>query len=353
MSIDWIPLADLIAMHDRFLVTTHVRPDGDALGSEVGMAGLLRQKGKDARVVNVSRTPPRYDFLDPSGTLFEHFGTQVHPAELADREVAVILDLSAWSQLGDMAGFIRDFPGPRVVIDHHVSQDDLGAIFLKDTAAEATGALVVRAVRALGGQFTHEVATGLLTAIAMDTGWFRHANTRPETLRTAADLIESGAAIDRIYRLLFERNTIGRLRLMGETLAGLRTAADGRIAYATVTRDDIARTGAIPHDTEDLVDFTVSLNGVSVGLLFMEQARGGIKLSLRSRDGLDCARLAGGFGGGGHRAAAGAILPEPLAESVERVLAAVHEALAAEAPPALHPASTPHPGRSTSELPGL
>ena len=119
---------------------------------------------------------------------------------------------------------------------------------------------------------------------------------------------------------------------MGETLAGLRTDADGRIAYATVTRDDIARTGAIPQDTEDLVDFTVSLDGVEVGLLFIEQARGGIKLSLRSRDGLDCARLAGGFGGGGHRAAAGAILPEPLAESVERVLAAVREALAAEAP---------------------
>ena len=139
MTIDWTPLADLIETHDRFLVTTHVRPDGDALGSEVGMAGLLRQKGKDVRVVNASPTPPRYDFLDPDGTLFEHFGTSVSPTRLADREVAIILDLSAWNQLGDMAGFIRDFPGPRVVIDHHVSQDDLGAIFLKDTTAEATG----------------------------------------------------------------------------------------------------------------------------------------------------------------------------------------------------------------------
>ena len=112
MIIDWTPLADLIETHDRFLVTTHVRPDGDALGSEVGMAGLLRQKGKDVRVVNVSPTPPRYDFLDPDRTLFEQFNRTVQPEALEDREVVVILDLSAWNQLGDMAGFIRDVPRP-------------------------------------------------------------------------------------------------------------------------------------------------------------------------------------------------------------------------------------------------
>ena len=330
MSIDWTPLADLIETHDRFLVTTHVRPDGDALGSEVGLSGLLRQRGKDVRVVNVSRTPPRYDFLDPDGSLFEHFGSTAEPASLLDREVLVILDLSAWSQLGDMAGWVREFPGRRLVIDHHVSQDDLGAVFLKDTSAEATGTLVVRAIKALRGTITPEIATGLLTAIAMDTGWFRHPNTRPETLRTVSDLVDSGAEIDEIYRLLFERSTLGRLRLMGETLAGLRTDADGRIAYATVTRENLARTGAIPHDTEDLVDFTVSLAGVEVGLLFLEQLRGGVKLSIRSRRGLDCALLAAKFGGGGHRAAAGAQLPEPLGESVERVLEAVREALAAQ-----------------------
>jgi phosphoesterase RecJ-like protein len=281
-------------------------------------------------VVNVSRTPPRYDFLDPDGSLFEHFASTAEPASLLDREVLVILDLSAWSQLGDMAGWVREFPGRRLVIDHHVSQDDLGAVFLKDTSAEATGTLVVRAIKALRGTITPEIATGLLTAIAMDTGWFRHPNTRPETLRTVADLVDSGAEIDEIYRLLFERSTLGRLRLMGETLAGLRTDAGGRIAYATVTRENLARTGAIPHDTEDLVDFTVSLAGVEVGLLFLEQLRGGVKLSIRSRRGLDCALLAAKFGGGGHRAAAGAQLPEPIGESVERVLEAVRQALAAQ-----------------------
>ncbi len=327
MTIDWTPLADLIQMHDRFLVTTHVRPDGDALGSEVGMAGLLRQKGKDVRVVNSSRTPPRYEFLDPSGILFEHFGSIDDPSSLSDREVLVILDLSAWSQLGDMGGWVKEFRGKRLVIDHHVSQDDLGATFLKDTSAEATGSLVVRAIQALSGEFTPEVSTGLLTAIAMDTGWFRHPNTKPETLRTVAGLVESGAKIDDIYRRLFERNTLGRLRLMGETLSGLKTDETGRIAYASVTRESLKRTGGIPEDTEDLVDFTVSIVGVEVGILFLEQAHGGVKLSLRSRNGLDCSALAARFGGGGHRAAAGAMLPDPLGESVEKVLKIVRETL--------------------------
>ena len=222
---------------------------------------------------------------------------------------------------------MKTFPGKRVVIDHHVSQDDMGALFLKDTTAEATGSILVRAVRALGGSFTPEVATGLLTAIAMDTGWFRHPNTSPDTFRTAAELAESGARVDEIYRLLFERNTLGRLRLMGETLSGLQTEANGRIAYTTVTREALARTGAIPQDTEDLVDFTVSLEGVDVGMLFIEQARGGVKLSIRSRNGLDCAKMAGKFGGGGHKAAAGANLPEPTETSVAQVVAAVREAL--------------------------
>ena len=107
----------------------------------------------------------------------------------------------------------------------------------------------------------------------------------------------------------------------------MRTDLDGRVAYATISRDDLLRTGAIPQDSEDLVDFTVSLRGVEVGLLFIEQLRGGAKVSFRARNGLDCSRLAAQFGGGGHREAAGATLPGPMAESVERVLQAVRQAL--------------------------
>ncbi len=327
MTIDWTPLADLVETKDKFLLTTHVRPDGDALGSEIGMVGLLRQRGKDVRVVNASPTPPRYDFLDPESNLLEHYGVTVQPADLADREVAIILDLSSWNQLGDMAGYIRDFKGIRLVIDHHVSEDDLAAIVLKDTTAEATGTLVLSAIQSLGASLTPEIATGLLTAIAMDTGWFRHSNTRASTLRAAAELIEAGAEADDIYRKLFERNTLGRLRLIGETLGRMQTDLDGRIAYTTVSFEDLTRTGAIPQDSEDLVDFTVSLRGVEIGLLVIEQARGGSKVSFRARTGVDCAHLAATFGGGGHRAAAGATIPGPMSDSVKKVLQAVRHAL--------------------------
>jgi bifunctional oligoribonuclease and PAP phosphatase NrnA len=327
--LDWSPLKDLIETHDRFLVTTHVRPDGDALGSEVGMAGLLRQRGKDVRVVNSSPTPPRYAFLDPDQTLFEWFGTGVKPAQLADREVAIILDLSSWNQLGDMAELIRRFPGPRAVIDHHVSQDDLGATVFKDSTAEATGILVMSAFPAVGGHLTPEIAQGLFTAIAMDTGWFHHSNTRSGTLRAAAELVDAGAPIDQIYRKLFEQNTRARLKLIGETLHGLQTDLDGRVAYATITKEDLFRSGAIPQDSEDLVDYTVSMRGVELGLLFIEQLRGGAKVSIRTRSGVDCAALAAQFGGGGHKEAAGATINAPMAECVERVLQAVRKTLGA------------------------
>ena len=178
----------------------------------------------------------------------------------------------------------------------------------------------MQAFRALGATLTPELATGLLTAIAMDTGWFRHSNTRAGTMRAAAELMDAGAASDRIYRLLFEQNTLGRLKLMGETLVKLRTELDGRLAYAAVSREDLLRTGAVPQDTEDLVDFTVSLRGVEIGLLFIEQVRGAVKVSFRTRTDVDCSRLAGQFGGGGHRAAAGATIAGPMPEVIERVL---------------------------------
>lgn len=333
MSLDWTPLARLIDQYDRFVVTSHVRPDGDALGSSLAMAGLLRQKGKDVRVISPSAMPPRYDYLDPNGREIGHFGVSVQPADLADRQVLVIVDLSSWGQLGDVAEFVRNFPGPRLVVDHHVSQDDLGATVIKDTTAEASGTLVLRAARALKVSLTPEMADALLTAIAMDTGWFRHPSTRPQTLHDVAELIEAGAGVDRLYSLLFERNTLSRIQMMGVAMARMTSEMDGRVLWTTVTRDDFQNTGAIPADTEDLVDYTVSIRGAEVGLLFIEQKRGGVKLSIRSRCGLDCQRIAAQFGGGGHRAAAGATLPDPIEASVQSVLAAVRTAL--ESTPAL------------------
>lgn len=338
MPLDWSPLADLIRRHERFLVVTHVRPDGDALGSALAMAGLLRGLGRSARVVITSPMPPRYAFLDREGEIVRFGEPGAQPADLADVEVLVILDLSSWGQLGDLRNWVEEFRGPRLVIDHHVSGDDLGAVVIKDTSAESTGTLVLDAAIGLHATISPQMAEALFTAIAMDTGWFRHSCTRPSTFEDAARLQRAGADPHAIFRALFERNTQARLNLLGRAVSGLRRELEGRVAYATITREDFYETGAIPPETEDLVDYTVSLEGVEVGLLFIEQLRTpGVKLSIRTRTDFDCTRLAERFGGGGHRAAAGANLDDPLPERIPEVLSVLGELL--ESRPEQH---TPH-----------
>lgn len=325
MPVDWSPFVDLVRRHHRFLLTTHVRPDGDGLGSMLALADVLEAPplSKTVRMTVASVLPPRYDFLDPARRIrrFEP------PGDLyGDSDAAIVLDTGTWNQLGDFGALLRSLPIAKAVIDHHLTQDDLGALRMVDTTAEATGRLVYEAIRALGVPVPASAAHCLFVALAMDTGWFRHTNTTPATFTLAADLVRAGARPTEAYESLFERSTLGRLKLMGLVLARLQTAHNGRVAYTEIRRDDYAATGATPQDSEDLVNYTRSLSGVEVGLFFMEQPRGGVKVSFRSRR-VDVARLAERFGGGGHRQASGAILETSLDEARRRVLHAVGEAL--------------------------
>src|SRR5205085_284439 len=159
------------------------------------------------------------------------------------------------------------------------------------------------AVAALGGPLPPAAAHALFVALAMDTGWFHHGNTTPATFALAARLAEAGADPTAAYAALFEQNTPGRMKLIGLVLERLTLAHGGRLAHTEIRRGDYQATGAVPQDSEDVVNYTLGLAGVQVGLLFMEQPRGGVKVSFRSRCALDVARLAEQFGGGGHRAA--------------------------------------------------
>jgi phosphoesterase RecJ-like protein len=210
-----------------------------------------------------------------------------------------------------------------VVIDHHQTQDDLGGERFVDTTAEATGRLAFEAIVALGGPLTESSATNLFVALAMDTGWFRHSNSTPATFALAEVLVRAGARPSTLYDRLFESNQLPRLKLMGLILDRLQLVGDNRVAYTEIRRDDYAATGASPQDSEDLVNFTRSLAGVEVGVLFMEQPRGGIKISFRSRSSVDVARVAERFGGGGHRLASGAVVESSLDDARARVLEAV------------------------------
>ena len=327
MPIDWARLRQIIETHDRFLITSHVRPDGDAIGSELGMAELLAQKGKQSLIANCSSLPQRYRFLDPAGRV-RRYGETVNPAELAAIEVVMIVDTSAWAQLGRMGDFIRETAAKKIIIDHHIGHDDMGAELFKDTSAAACGLIVAESVDHLGCELTRELAEPLFITMATDTGWFRFSSTDGRTLRVAARLIDTGIRVDRLYRTIFEESSLARLKLIGRTLESVRVTHNGRVAYSSIRLQDLEATGAMPQDSEDLVNYTLSITGVQVGLLFVELASGGIKVSFRSRDDFDCTQVATPFGGGGHRQAAGATIHLPINQAEEQVLKAVASALA-------------------------
>jgi phosphoesterase RecJ-like protein len=326
MPLDWMPLVKLVREHQRFLLTTHVRPDADGLGSLLAFAESLQLRGKEVCQIIASAWPPRYDFLDPDKKI-ERFTLPGDTWLGAD--VIVVLDTGTRNQLGDFCPFFDASPAVKVVIDHHLSQS-LEALRLVDTTAEATGRLVYEAIQALGGPLTPTMAHHLFAAVATDTGWFRHSNATAATFTLAGQLVAAGARPTQLYEELYERTTLPRMRLVGLVLDRLQLVEGGQVALTHVVRDDYAQTGANPSDTEDLVNYTRSLAGVEVGLFFMEQPRGGVKVSLRSRGAVDVARIAEGFGGGGHRQAAGAIIDGSMAEAQAQILAAVHAALPAQ-----------------------
>jgi phosphoesterase RecJ-like protein len=292
----------------------------------LALAEGLERQGKKVRMIVASTFPPRYDFLDPEKRIKKF---DLPGDEYRDTEAVVVLDTGTWNQLGVFGPFLKSLAVPKVVIDHHQTQDDLGALRLVDTSAEATGRLAREALAALAVALTPTAAGRLFVALAMDTGWFRHSNTTPATLTLAAELMAAGAQPTELYEALFERNTLSRLRLMGIVLERLSSTLDGRVAYTEILRGDYESTGASPQDTEDLVNYPRSIEGAEVGLLFLEQPRGGVKVSFRSRGAVDVAKLAEKFGGGGHRQASGAILETTLDEARKRVFAALAAVLPA------------------------
>jgi phosphoesterase RecJ-like protein len=181
---------------------------------------------------------------------------------------------------------------------------------------------------------TERIATPLYAGLSTDTGGFRFPSTSGESFRVAARMVDAGASPPAIYRELFEQDTLARLHLVGRTLSSARTSHEGRVITSIVRLADIKETAATPHDTEDLINLTLAVKGTQVAAILIEQPDGRIKVSFRSRSSVDCSSLAGRFGGGGHKAAAGAILPGPFEAAHERVTTAVDEAVRAADKPA-------------------
>jgi phosphoesterase RecJ-like protein len=326
MPLDWSPLVQFLRAHDDILLMTHIRPDADGLGSQLALHDALTAIGKRSRVVIASTLPPRYRFLDPDGTTIELF-TAATADRFRNAGAVVVMDTGTWGQLGDFGPFLQGLTVPKAVVDHHRTQDDLGGLRFVDTSAEATGRLAYEIIRALHAPLSPRAAHHLFMALALDTGWFRHPNTTAGTFALAEELVKAGANPPPLYEQLFECAPVARLRLLGVALERLQTRAGGQICFTEIFVSDYADTGAVPGDTEDLINYPRSVDGVEVALVFIEQPEGGTKISFRARSRVDVSKVAERFGGGGHKLASGARDPRDLPTAREAVLAAVQQAL--------------------------
>jgi nanoRNase/pAp phosphatase (c-di-AMP/oligoRNAs hydrolase) len=317
-ALDWSPLRSIIDTNQKFMISSHVRPDADALGSELGMAAILEAFGKEVTIVNASAPPANLQFMKPENRILK-LSEDIQRDALPDVDVHVIVDTSAWQQLGAMADVIQKSGSRRVVVDHHVSSDDMGATEFKDVVSPAAGELVFEAAEHLGVTFDAATAAALYAAIATDTGWFRFPSTSSNTMRIAGKLMDLGAEPHVLYNQLYEQRSVARVRLAGRVLGRIETDCDGRLAWIYADSKDLAATGAVPSDTESLVNECLMIAGTEAAFIAVKLPSGQTKFSLRCRPPHDVAALAAAFGGGGHKLASGATLSEELPKALVKV----------------------------------
>lgn len=301
-------------------VVGHVRPDGDCVGSQLGLGLALRNAGKDVSVWNEDGMPRKLAFLDPEG-LFQR------PKSGRSFDCVVATDCATYDRLGRAGECIGD--RKRLLnIDHHASNTVYGDINWVVADVPSTGELIIRLLHRAKWPMTPEIADCLFAAVSTDTGSFRYPTTRPETFRAAAELVEGGADLGRIGHHVYDSHPISRFRLLRHVYRQCRLTHDDRIAYFWLRRADYVRAGAEREESEGLIDHVRSIEPVVVACVFEEAGDGVIRISLRSKsDAVDVNQIAQQFGGGGHKAAAGArISGSPLAVQ-RRVLRALRRAI--------------------------
>lgn len=315
--------ADVLAQCQRVLLVSHERPDGDALGSLVALRSMLQRAGIEATAVTFDPVPPRYALLVEACPL-PRWPDEIGPDTVGRIDAIVVADTCTYRQMEVFADFLRASPAHKLVVDHHVTRDDLADVYLIDEHSSATCVLLAEWAEAAGWEVTKDAALALFVGMATDTGWFRFANTDARTLRAAARLIETTSLRpDEIYQHLYCSDSAGRIRLLAAMLETLELLADGTVAAVHITRDMLADCGATRADTEDLVNEPHRIGSVNVAALFVEQDDGRVRVSLRSKRDVDVAAVAAAFGGGGHQRAAGARISGALPEVKKRVIEAL------------------------------
>jgi phosphoesterase RecJ-like protein len=314
----------------RVLVTTHVRPDGDALGSAAAMVLGMRQKGVASEVLLLSHPPRKYAFV------FGDYGVAHIDVEkgfaagfsLDGYDALVVVDTGTWSQLPGLRERVEGWGRPTIVIDHHLTQEGWAEVKVVETGAAAAAEIVAEVLGRWGVEIDAAIASALYLGIVSDTGWFAFSNTRPRTLRLAAELVEKGVDTDRMYQALYQNERAERLALQTRAQGSLELLLGGRLAVMRVTARDFGETGASVADTENLINVPLQVATVEVSVLAVEPPEGGaVRVSLRSRGQVDVARFAEQFGGGGHARAAGLKLEMALEQAVGRVVDAMRRGM--------------------------
>jgi phosphoesterase RecJ-like protein len=306
-------IIDIIRTYRSFLVISHVRPDGDALGSQLAVYHMLAHMGKNAVVYNQDLTPGNYRFLPGSDGIIHHL------RDLDRYDVVFVLDCSDLERIGHESPKIGTMK--RIVnIDHHVSNVKFGDFLYIDHEASSTGELLYRLIQSMGVDFTKEMAINLFAAILTDTGGFRYRNTRKDTLIASGHLIEKGADPQWISENIYDHNPPSKIRLLNRSLDTLAFDWKRKVGCMVVFRQALEETGAFMEHTEGFVDIPRSVQGVEVSILFSELSDRYFKLSLRSKGNVNVERVARIFGGGGHMNAAACHMEGDLETVRKRVL---------------------------------
>ena len=328
------PQQDILAALSRcrrVLITTHVRPDGDALGTAAAMSLGLRKHNIASEVLLLSKLPRKYAFvLKENGIVFHEVDPNWPQSLSVDSfDALLVVDTGTWSQLPGLREHINGFQKPRLVLDHHLTQEDWADVKLVRTDAAAAGEIAADVLRKWNVPLDKPLATAIFLAIASDTGWFQFSNTRPATLRLAADLMEVGVDTDSMYQNLYQNERAERLTLQTLAQDSLELLQDGRLAVMCVSKADFAKTGASMSDTENLINIPLQIRTVEVSILLIDPPDGPpVRVSLRSKGQIDVAHFAEQFGGGGHARASGLKIPGTLEEVFEKVTTAMLKILA-------------------------
>lgn len=310
---------EAIRNHQNFVVTTHVNPDGDGIGSELGLYRFLRDLGKNVRVVNSTPTPRNYQFLDRNGEILL-FDLANPSGFLNGAEVIFIVDISRWERLGPMNDIVRSHPAIKICIDHHPVNGDFADINLICEDACASGELVLRVLESMNGMLTASIAEPLYASILTDTGTFRFPNTTANTHYSAARLLSTNINASYIYEQIYERCTPNKVKLLGMTLSNVEYLHSGKLAWMVITQNMIRECGVEVEEIEGFVDIARGIRNVEASILFIELPDGRAKVSLRSKGDVDVNRYAAKFGGGGHRHASGILIQGPIGAIVFSVL---------------------------------